>query len=122
MSDNETIEWAAALPKISLQINRSVYDSSNKTPYEIVFGRKPRTLAVSERNTLEIEDEAAPPVDEGEEDIGEVFEFVFLAYSEEASSCHRVWFGSHCVGLASQQSLCRVGYEAYLAGHPPADG
>ena len=32
MSDHQTTEWAAAPPRISLQINRSVFDSSNKTP------------------------------------------------------------------------------------------
>jgi len=34
--------WAGALPDIALIMNRAVHGSTGKSPYEIMFGRKPR--------------------------------------------------------------------------------
>ena len=42
MHDNKSMKWASSLPKISMAINRSVHGTTGKTPYEVMFGRKPR--------------------------------------------------------------------------------
>jgi len=50
--------WAGALPDIALKMNRAVHGSTGKSPYEIMFGRKPRWnqhLSPQERQEATIE-------------------------------------------------------------------